>query len=80
MNGITRKTLIKGLKKYGYNFKEQKFNVNDIKKSKEAYITSATQYVMPVVKVNNKKIGDGKVGKFAKVFKEIYLESVQLKS
>ena len=80
LNGITRKTLIKGLKKHGYNYKEQKFHVNDIKKSKEAYITSATQYVMPVVKVNNKKIGDGKVGKFAKVFKEIYLESVQLKS
>ena len=80
LNGITRKTLMKGLKKYGYSFKEKKFNLHDIKKSKEAYITSATQYVMPVVKINNKKIGDGKVGKFAKIFKEIYLESVQLKS
>ena len=80
LNGITRKTLIKGLNKHGYNFKEKKFNINDITKSKEAYITSATQYVMPVVKVNNKKIGDGKVGKFARIFKEIYLESVQLKS
>ncbi len=79
LNGITRKTLMKGLNKHGYSFKEKKFNINDIKKSKEAYITSATQYVMPVVKVNNKKIGDGKVGKFAKIFKNIYLESVQLK-
>ena len=73
-----RKTLMKGLGKYGYNYKEQKFHVNDIKKSKEAYITSATQYVMPVVKVNNNKIGNGRVGKFAKHFKDIYLESVQL--
>ena len=80
LSGITRKTLLKGLNKYGYSFKEKKFNMNDIRKSKEAYITSATQYVMPVVKVNNKKIGDGKVGKFAKIFREIYLESVQLKS
>ena len=80
LSGITRKTLLKGLNKHGYSFKEKKFNMNDIRKSKEAYITSATQYVMPVVKVNNKRIGDGKVGKFAKIFKEIYLESVQLKS
>ena len=80
LNGITRKTFMKGLNKHGYSFKEKKFNINDIKKSKEAYITSATQYVMPVVKVNNKKIGNGKVGKFAKIFKNIYLESVQLKS
>ena len=78
LNGITRKTLMKGLSKYGYKFKEKKFNINDIKKSKEAYITSATQYVMPVIKVDNLKIGNGKVGKFAKHFKEIYLESVQL--
>ena len=80
LSGITRKTLLKGLNKYGYSFKEKKFNMSDIRKSKEAYITSATQYVMPVIKVNNKKIGDGKVGKFAKIFREIYLESVQLKS
>ena len=78
LNGITRKTLIKGLNKYGYKLKEQKFNLKDIKKSKEAYITSATQYVMPVTKINNQKIGNGRVGKFAKLFKNIYLESVQL--
>ena len=78
LNGITRKTLIKGLNKYGYKLKEKKFNLKDIKKSKEAYITSATQYVMPVTKINNQKIGNGRVGKFAKLFKNIYLESVQL--
>ena len=78
LNGITRKTLMKGLGKYGYKFKEKKFNLKDIKKSKEAYITSATQYVMPVTKIDNKKIGNGRVGKFAKHFKDIYLESVQL--
>ena len=80
LNGITRKTLIKGLNKHGYKFKEKKFSINDIRKSREAYITSATQYVMPVIKVDNKEIGEGKVGKFAKIFKDIYLESVQLKS
>ena len=78
LNGITRKTLIKGLSKYGYKFKEKKFNLKDIKKSKEAYITSATQYVMPVIKIDNYKIGTGRVGEFAKHFKDIYLESVQL--
>ena len=78
LNGITRKTLIKGLNRYGYKLKEKKFNLKDIKRSKEAYITSATQYVMPVTKIDNQKIGNGKVGKFAKLFKNIYLESVQL--
>ena len=29
-------------------------------------------------KIDNQKIGNGRVGKFAKHFKDIYLESVQL--
>ncbi len=78
LNGITRKSFIKGLLKNGYKLKEKKFNLTDIRKSEEAYITSATQYVMPVVKINGKKIGNGKVGKFAKIFRDIYMESVQL--
>ena len=43
LNGITRKTLIKGLNKHGYKFKEKKFSINDIRKSREAYITSKSR-------------------------------------
>ena len=38
-------------------------HINEIKEANEAFITSATQYVMPVVSVDNFKIGNGKVGK-----------------
>ena len=34
-----------------------------------AFITSATQFVMPVVKVDNISIGNGKVGKYAHMLK-----------
>ena len=78
LNGITRSTLIKSLMKIGYKYSERRFNLKDIKDADEAFITSATQFVMPVVKVNNIKVGNGNVGEFAKLFKEIYFKSISL--
>ncbi len=78
LNGITRSTLIKGLNKRKIKYKESKFNINDIKNADEAYITSATQHVMPVVKVNNIKIGSGLPGPRASDFRAAYMESLKL--
>ena len=34
---------------------------------------------MPVIKIDNDKIGNGRVGKFAQIFRESYMEAIQLK-
>ena len=78
LNGITRSTLINSLSKAGYKFTERRFNINDIKNANEAFITSATQFVMPVIAVDNIKISNGQVGEFAKIFKEIYFKYISL--
>ena len=78
LNGITRQSLIKGLKRNNLKLIEKKFNINDIKKSDEAYITSATQYVMPVIRVDNFRIANGRVGKYAEIFRKAYMEAVIL--
>ena len=78
LNGITRSTLIRGLKKRKIKYKEAKFNLKDVKKSSEAFITSATQHVMPVVRVNNIKIGKGVPGPRALDFRAAYMESLKL--
>ena len=36
--------------------------LEEAKKAKEAFITSATSFVTPVVKIDGDKVGDGKVG------------------
>ena len=78
LSGITRSSLLKGLKKNKLKIKERKFNIKDIKNASEAYITSATQHVMPVIKIDNIKIGNGKPGKYANIFKNVYMESILL--
>ena len=79
LKGITRTTLIRALKNENIQLIEKRFNKKDIKKSSEAFITSATQFVMPVIKIDNNKIGNGRVGKFAQIFREAYMEAIQLK-
>ena len=79
LKGITRTSLINALKKKKIKFIEKRFNKKAIKIANEAFITSATQFVMPVVKVDNIKIGNGKVGKYANLFKEAYMRAIQLK-
>ena len=76
--GITRDTFLKGLKKNKIKFKEASFNLKDIKDANEAFITSATTFVTPVNKVDNFKIGNGKPGKFAPIFLEIYINAIKL--
>ena len=79
LKGITRNSLINALKKKKIKLSEERFNLKDIKRADEAFITSATQFVMPVVKIDNTKISKGKVGKYAHFFKDAYMEAIQLK-
>jgi len=79
LKGITRTSLIKALKKKKIKFSEKRFTLKDIKKADEAFITSATQFVMPVVKIDKTKINKGKVGRYANIFKDAYMEAIQLK-
>ena len=79
LKGITRTSLISALKKKKIKLVEKRFKKQDIKNASEAFITSATQFVMPVIKVDEIVIGNGKIGKYAPIFKEAYMEAIQLK-
>ena len=78
LNGITRQTLIRGLKKNKLKLVEKKFSIKDIKESDEAFVTSATQYVMPVIRVDNYRIGNGRIGRNAEIFRKVYMEALKL--
>lgn len=69
--GITKKVV---LKLAGKNFKveERNVKVSEIKKATEAFITSTTREILPVVKIDGITIGDGKVGKNTKLLMEVF--------
>lgn len=61
--GITRKVVINLAKKLKIPVKEENIFLSQIKNFSEAFITASNKEIMPVVKIDDKIIGKGKVGK-----------------
>lgn len=76
--GITRKVVLKLASKLPQiKLKEKRITLKDLKTATEAFLTSSTRNVVPVVRVNRIKIGDGKPREVNKILKnefERYLE------
>lgn len=64
--GVTRATLNDVAKAEGIKIEERAFSLRDAFTAREAFITSATNTVMPVVTIDGKPIGDGLPGPFAR--------------
>ncbi|MCX7336974.1 MAG: D-amino acid aminotransferase [Pelagibacterales bacterium] len=74
LSGITRDAIFKCAKDLGYEVVTKNITLPDAQSASEAFITSATACVMPVVKINASQIGDGKPGKFVTVLREEYIK------
>ena len=61
--GVTRATLIDLLREENMQLLERPFRLEEALQAREAFITSATNTVMPVVRIDATQIGDGKPGK-----------------
>ena len=71
--GITRHTLKALADKMQLKLVERPFSLAEAKRAKEAFITSATSFVTPVVRIDGEKIGDGKPGAMARRLREEYV-------
>lgn len=71
--GITRQTLKSIASKLQLKLVERPFTLAEAKKAKEAFITSATSFVTPVVKIDGQPVGDGKPGPAARRLREEYV-------
>ena len=53
---------------------ERAFSVAEAQVAKEAFITSASTFVTPVIKINDRLIGTGQVGDISKRLRQRYIE------
>ena len=60
--GCTREALVVLLNAEGIAFEEREFSIGELRDAREAFLTSATSFVRPVVAVDEAPVGDGKVG------------------
>jgi D-alanine transaminase len=73
LSGITRLTLKSLADELQLKVVERAFTVAEAKQAKEAFITSATSFVTPVVKIDGERVGDGTVGPTARRLREEYV-------
>ena len=74
LHGITRKSLLALAERDGIKVEERLFTPAEAYHAKEAFISSATTFVWPVVSIDGQPVGDGKAGPVAQRLREIYLE------
>lgn len=74
LHGITRAAVLRFAREAQMEIEERSFTIDEAKQADEAFITSASQFVMPVVGIDGAQLGDGTPGKVAPRLREIYLD------
>ena len=72
--GCTRKAVVKLAEERQLRVEERPFTIEEALKAKEAFITSASLFVQPVVSIDGKAIADGRPGPIAARLREIYID------
>jgi D-alanine transaminase len=65
LRGITRTVLLDVIRAQGLEFEERPFTVEEAYGAREAFLTSASQIVMPVVRIDDRPVGNGAPGSVA---------------
>ncbi len=74
LHGITRKAVLRMAAEAQMVVEERLFTIDEAKQAEEAFVTSASTFVMPVVEIDGETLGEGTPGPIAKRLREIYLE------
>lgn len=77
LHGITRRAVMTLCAERQIKVEERPFTVEEAKAAKEAFITSASSFVMPVVRIDDATLGDGKPGELTRRLRTIYLEEAR---
>ncbi len=74
LHGITRASLLRYAKDRQMTIEERPFTVDEVKAADEAFVTSASTYVTPIISIDGVNIGDGAPGKHALELRQVYIE------
>jgi D-alanine transaminase len=77
LHGITRAAVLRFAREAQMDVEERAFTIDEAKAADEAFFTSASAFVMPVVEIDGVTLGDGKPGPVTMRLREIYLEEAR---
>jgi D-alanine transaminase len=73
LNGVTRQALIEIIRREGYGLAERPFTVAEAKAAREAFLTSTTADLLPVVAIDGQPVANGVPGSLSEKLRGAYL-------
>jgi D-alanine transaminase len=74
--GCTRRALFRLAKEKGVTLEERAFTPDEAYAADEAFLTSASNFVMPIVEIDNRRVGGGQPGPVTRKLRDMFLEEV----
>lgn len=74
LRGVTRTTLQDVAARLGVEIRERKFSVEEMKASREVFITAATSICFPIVEIDGQAVGNGHPGSMSQKIREAFFD------
>ena len=75
--GVTRRAVLRLAALEGVDLEERPFSVAEALSAREAFMTAASAFVLPVVEIDGVAIGDGRPGPIARKFRALYIDEAR---
>jgi D-alanine transaminase len=72
--GVTRRSILRLAALEGVAIEERPFSVAEALDAREAFMTAASAFVLPIIEIDGVPIGDGRPGRVANRFRALYIE------
>ncbi|PRY93650.1 D-alanine transaminase [Hasllibacter halocynthiae] len=77
LHGITRAAVLRVARDLQMEVEERPFTLEEARAADEAFVTSASTFVMPVVEIDGASVGEGRPGPVAARLREVYLDEMR---
>jgi len=74
LKGVTRTSLLRFAEEQGITIEERAFTPEEAYEAVEAFVSSATTFLLPIVEIDGHVIGNGKPGSFGEKLRAAYME------
>ncbi|MBL6077630.1 D-amino-acid transaminase [Belnapia sp. T18] len=75
--GCTRAALMAEMQAAGLRFEEREFSLEEARNAREAFLTSATSFVKPILALDGQPVGDGQVGPVVRRLFDLFARHVK---
>ncbi|MEO0393807.1 MAG: D-amino-acid transaminase [Pseudomonadota bacterium] len=74
LKGVTRTSLLRFAEEQGITIEERPFTPDEAYQAAEAFVSSATTFLLPIVEIDGHVIGNGKPGSFGEALRGAYMD------